>query len=222
LHYALKDAFNEREGWTTGLARLYYVLAQDFIYADPFYNVIFTDNHDLTRFYTSVGQEIKKFKMAMAVLMTTRGIPMIYYGTELLMTGEESKGHGFIRQDFPLGEWQSSVVSRQSLVDSMQEEALQYLKTLLNWRKGSEVIHLGKLKQFIPQDGIYVYFRYNEENAVMVVINKNKENHQLDLTRFKEILKDYRGGKDIATGQVFILEEGIDITAETSLIIDLE
>ena len=92
---------------------------------------------------------------------------MIYYGTELLMTGEEPQGHGFIRQDFPLGQWESSVVSRQPAVDSQQsavgsqqDEALQYTKTLLNWRKESEVIQYGKLKQFIPQDGIYVYFRY--------------------------------------------------------------
>jgi len=228
LQYALKDAFNEQEGWTNGLARLYYVLAQDFIYSDPFCNTIFADNHDLTRFYTSIGEDLNKFKMAMAVLLTTRGIPVIYYGTELLMTGEKSNGDGFIRQDFPLGEWQLAVGSkqltvgsRQLTVDSRQEEALQYLKTLLKWRKGSEVIHHGKLKQFIPQDGIYVFFRYDEEDAVMVVINKNKENRKLDLTRFQEVLKDYRRGKNVVTKKVFLLEEGIDVPGKTALVLEL-
>ncbi|MFA4864367.1 MAG: alpha-amylase family glycosyl hydrolase, partial [Bacteroidales bacterium] len=228
LQYALKDAFNEQEGWTNGLARLYYVLAQDFIYSDPFCNTIFADNHDLTRFYTSIGEDLNKFKMAMAVLLTTRGIPVIYYGTELLMTGEKSNGDGFIRQDFPLGEWQLAVDSRQLTVgsrqltvDSRQEEALQYLKTLLKWRKGSEVIHHGKLKQFIPKDGIYVFFRYDEEDAVMVVINKNKENRKLDLTRFQEVLKDYRRGKNVVTKKVFLLEEGIDVPGETALVLEL-
>jgi glycosidase len=229
FYYALKDAFMEQEGWTTGLARIYYVLAQDFIYSDPFNNLIFADNHDLTRFFTSLGEDFKKFQMAMAVLITTRGIPMIYYGTEYLMTGEESKGHGFIREDYPVGSWQSAVGGQQSAVggqrsavSSQQEEALQYLKTLLNWRKGSEVIHHGKLMQFIPEGGIYVFFRYDEDDAVMVVVNKNKEGKQLELSRFREIIKDYRGGKDVVSGKVFILDEGIMVPAETALVLEMD
>jgi glycosidase len=222
LHYALKDAFMDEEGWTTGLARLYYVLAQDFIYSDPFWNVIFADNHDLTRFYTSVGEDPDKFKMTMAILLTTRGIPMIYYGTELLMTGEEHKGHGFIREDFPLGRWQSAVGGQQSAVGGQQEEALQYLKTLLNWRKDAEVIHSGKLMQFIPEDGIYVYFRYTAEDAVMVVINKNKTEKKIDLTRFQEMLVKYNKGKDVITGNDLNLEDGMTVPAKTALVIDLE
>jgi glycosidase len=233
MYYALKDAFNEKEGWTTGLARLYYILAQDFIYADPFSNVIFADNHDLTRFYSSIGEDLNKFKMAMAFLLTTRGIPMIYYGTELLMTGDKSDGDGFIRQNFPLGEWELTVDSRQLAAErsdvpseardlSQQLEASQHLRTLLNWRKGSEVIHHGKLKQFIPQDGIYVYFRYDEKDAVMVVINKNKESRKLDLSRFREVLKDYRGGKDVVTGKVFLLEEGMEIPGATAMVLELD
>jgi glycosidase len=222
MQFALKDAFTEQEGWTSGLARFYYVLAQDFIYSDPFCNVIFADNHDLTRFYTSIGEDLNKFKMAIAVLLTTRGIPLVYYGTELLMTGEKVKDDGFIRQDFPLGEWEQEVGGQQSAVSGQQLEALQYMKTMLNWRKGSEVIHHGKLMQFIPQDGIYVFFRYDEEDAVMVVINKNKENRQLNLLRFTEVIKDYRGGKDIVTGKVFLLEEEIEAPAETALVLELE
>jgi len=229
MQYALKDALNEKEDWTTGLAKLYYVLAQDFIYPDPFANVIFADNHDLTRFYTDIGEDLYKYKMAMAFLLTTRGIPVIYYGTELLMTGDKSKGDGFIRQDFPLGEWKV-VVSRQSSVDSSQQsavsgqqlEASQYLRTLLNWRKGSEVIHHGKLKQFIPQNGIYVYFRYDEKEAVMVVINKNKESRKPDLSRFREVLKDYRLGKDVITGKAIILEDGMEVAGETAVVIELD
>jgi neopullulanase len=229
MYFALKDAFIEKEGWTTGLNRLYYVLSQDFLYPDPFSNVTFADNHDLTRFYSDIGEDLNKFKMAMAFLLTTRGIPVIYYGTELLMTGKETDGHGFIRQDFPLGEWKTSVVSRESLVDSSQQsavssqqsEALQFMKTLLNWRKGSEVIHHGKLKQFVPDDGIYVYFRYDDQGAVMVMINKNKESRKPDLSRFKEILKDYRAGRDVITGIGFILGDGLEISGETAMVVEL-
>jgi glycosidase len=226
--YALKDAFNEQEGWTTGLNRLYYVLAQDFLYDDPFRNVIFADNHDLTRFFTSIGEDYNKYRMAMAVLLTTRGVPLIYYGTELIMTGDKGKSDGFIREDFPLGSWQSSVVSRQSSVNSLQSsvvsrqsEALEYMKKLLNWRKNSAVILEGKLMQFLPQDGIYVYFRYTEKDAVMVIINKNKEIKKLDLARFSEILKDYRKGKDVVSGVEYVLEESLDVPAETALVLEL-
>ena len=222
MQMALKDAFNEKEGWTTGLNRLYYILAQDFIYPDPFSNVIFADNHDLTRFYTDIGEDLNKFKMAMAFLLTTRGIPVIYYGTELLMTGDKSKGDGFIREDFPLGSWKLTVSSQQPVVSSQQLEASQYLRTLLNWRKGSDVIHHGKLKQFIPQDGIYIYFRYDEKDAVMIVINKNTESRKPDLSRFREVLKDYRAGKDVVTGKAFILADGMEVPGETALVLELE
>jgi glycosidase len=242
MHYALRDAFTDAEGWTSGLAKIYYVLAQDFVYSDPFRNLIFADNHDLTRIYSSLGENMNRYKMAMAVLLTTRGIPMIYYGTEFLMTGEEPKGHGFIRQNFPMGEWgeavggqqsavsgqrsavsgqQSAVGGQQSAVSGQQLEALEYMTELLNWRKGSKVVRQGKLKQFIPQDGIYVYFRYDGKNAVMVVVNKNKETKKLDLERFREVLKDFHGGKDVMNGKVFLFEEGMNVPPETAIILEL-
>jgi len=221
LQYALKDAFVQEEGWTTGLARLYYVLSQDFVYPDPFRNVIFADNHDVTRLYTSLGEDLAKFKMAIAFLLTTRGIPMLYYGTELLMTGEEPKGHGYIREDFPLGNWQSPLGSQPMEFSDQQEEALQYVKTLLNWRKHSDIIHHGALKQFVPIDGIYVYFRYNEDGAVMVVINKNLDDRQLKLSRFNEVLKDYRGGRNIMNGQVLRFDDSLFVPAEAALVLEL-
>jgi glycosidase len=250
MHYALRDAFTEKEGWTTGLARIYYVLSQDFLYEDPFANVIFADNHDLTRIFTSVGEDYNKFRMAMAVLLTTRGIPMIYYGTEYLMTGEESKGHGYIREEFPGGSWPASVPSSQaavrssndvvsgqrstvsgqrstvsgqrSAVSGQQLEAYNFVKTLLNWRKDSEVIFSGKLKQFVPQDGIYVYFRYTDNDAVMVMVNKNEEDKEVDLARFREILEDYTVGKDVMTRGIYELKTMIRVPAVSALVLELE
>jgi glycosidase len=234
LQYAIKDALNEKDGWTTGLTRIYYVLSQDFMYPDPFQNVIFADNHDLSRLFTSLGQDYNKFKIAMTILLTTRGIPMIYYGTELLMTGEEPKGHGYIREDFPLGSWQQTIDSKQPatgltdteggpapVINSQQKEAMQYVKTLLKWRKHSDVVHQGKLKQFLPNEGIYVYFRYTDKAAVMVVINKNKEVRQLDLSRFQEVLKDYKGGKEVVSGKSVRFEDGLDVASETALVMEL-
>jgi neopullulanase len=222
MYFALKDAFIENDGWTTGLSKIYYVLSQDFVYKDPFMNLIFADNHDLTRFYTSIGEDFPRFKMAMSILLTTRGIPMIYYGTEDLMTGEEPKGHGFIRQDFPGGSWPGKPDSLRSSVGSQQSAAYKFLSTLLEWRKNSAVIHQGNLMQFVPQDGIYVYFRYTGTSSVMVIINKDKEEKTLSLARFRERLKDYREGKDVVTGIKFPLEESLILKPETALILELE
>jgi len=228
LQYALKDAFNEEEGWTSGLARIYYVLSQDFMYTDPFRNVIFADNHDLTRLYSSLGEDLAKYKMAMTILLTTRGIPMIYYGTELLMTGEEPKGHGYIREDFPLGEWPMVANARQSensvqpgALNDTQAEALDFTRKMLNWRKHQPLIHHGKLKQFVPFDGLYVFFRYDDDNAVMVVVNKNTESRQLALARFEEVMKDYSGGRNPLNGQLMRFDVSLYVPASSALVLAL-
>jgi glycosidase len=229
MYFALKDAFTEKDGWTSGLAKIYYVLSQDVAYNDPFNNLIFADNHDLTRIFTSLGEDFSNFRMAMAVLLTTRGIPMIYYGTEYLMTGEEQKGHGYIREEFPGGSWQLEVGSeqlavsgQQSAVSSQQLEAYNYLKALLNWRKSSEVILTGKLKQFVPQDGIYIYFRYTQDDAVMVVVNKNEESKEIDLARFNEALQGFSKGRDVVTQGIYELLTVMKVPAKTALVLELE
>ncbi|MCK5078572.1 MAG: alpha-amylase, partial [Bacteroidales bacterium] len=135
LHYAVDKAFNESESWTEGMARLYYVLSQDFLYDNPYFNVIFPDNHDLSRYYTVMGEDLNKYKMGLVFFYTTRGIPMVYYGTEILMTGEEHRGHGHIREDFP-GGWEGDDVSAFSGagLNEKQLEAQQFVKQLQNWR----------------------------------------------------------------------------------------
>jgi len=225
MHFALKDAMNEAEGWTTGLARIYYVLSQDMVYDDPFKNVIFADNHDLSRFYTSIHEDFARYRMAMAILLTVRGIPSVYYGTEYIMTGEEHQGHGSIREDFPGGNWTEPAGGRQVGIpelSAVQLQAHDYLKTLLNWRKSNEVIHSGKLKQFVPQDGIYVYFRYNDSDAVMVISNKNVEPKDMALERFAEMLNEYSSGRDVTTQGIYELRNMIRVPAMTTLVLELE
>lgn len=213
MHFALTAAFNEADGWTTGLSRLYYVLTHDFLYPEPMNTVVFADNHDLTRFYTSINENIDAWKMAMAFLLTTRGIPMIYYGTELLMTGLESQGHGFIRQDFPsVGQLDSLQLDNVILSEAKEfqtdadtavdyvPEAFNYMKKLLNWRKGKEVIHSGMLKQFVPQDGVYVYFRYDEKNTVMVLMNNSAQTRTISMQRFAEATDGFARALDVLDG----------------------
>jgi glycosidase len=76
------------------------LLSQDFVYANPSGNVIFLDYHDTNRFFFDVQKDLNKFKMGMAFLFTTRGIPQLYYGTELLMD-RSAASHADVRLDFP-------------------------------------------------------------------------------------------------------------------------
>ncbi len=130
----------------------------------------------------------------MAFYYTSRGIPMVYYGTEILMTGEEHKGHGYIREDFP-GGWEGDATNAFSAegLSADQVEAQAYVKHLQNWRQQSSAVHNGKLIHFIPENGVYVYFRLDENETLMIVMNNNSEIRNMpNLDRFNECLKDKR------------------------------
>ncbi|NQU81644.1 MAG: cyclomaltodextrinase C-terminal domain-containing protein, partial [Bacteroidetes bacterium] len=96
-----------------------------------------------------------------------------------------------------------------------------FFRKLLNWRKENPVIHTGKLTHFVPENGVYVYFRYNENKNVMVVLNKNKNDYPLSLERFREILGDCTNGKDVLSEKVYNLSGEIVLPALTPLILEL-
>ncbi len=224
LYYGINKAFNEKDGWTEGLARLYNVLAQDFLYPSPDYNLIFCDNHDLTRFYSGIGMNLKKWKMGIAFLLTTRGIPMIYYGTEILMTGEESSGHGEIRKDFP-GGWKGDPQNAFTSLGRTKEqnEALSYLRNMLRWRMNNKAVTQGKLKHFIPENETYVYFRYTNDECVMVAMNNSlNEMKALKTERFTECIKDYKYARNVLTGQTVNYLEALTLPPKSVMVLELK
>ncbi|MBE9484003.1 MAG: glycoside hydrolase family 13 protein [Bacteroidetes bacterium] len=224
LHYSVDKAFHESESWTEGMARLYYVLSQDFLYDNPYYNVIFPDNHDMSRYYTVMGEDLNKYKMGLVFFYTTRGIPMVYYGTEILMCGEEHRGHGHIREDFP-GGWEGDDVNAFSGagLNENQLEAQQFVKQLQNWRRNASVAHDGKLIHFIPEAGVYVYFRINENETLMVVMNNNYQSVNMPaLDRFDECIKGRRQAFEVI-GQLNIADiSAISIPPKSALILELK
>lgn len=221
LYEAINAALNEPNGWNNGLSRIYHTLAEDFLYENPMKNVIFLDNHDLTRFYSVVGEDLNKYKMGLALLMTMRGVPQLYYGTEVLMTGGPE--HGYVRQDFA-GGWAGDKVNvfKNEGLTAVQSEALNYLKKLANWRKNKKVIHTGKLTHFIPANDMYVYFRHDEQEKIMVIIHTGKEAKKLDTKRFEEFLKGINKGKEIISGQTLADLQAINVPAQSAMIIELE
>lgn len=222
--FAVRDAFNEEFGWTTGLSQLYYVLSQDFLYSDPMGNVIFLDNHDMSRFYHHIDKNEAHFKMAYAYLMTTRGIPQVYYGTELMMEHENRGGDDEAwRQTMP-GGWPDddrSVFTEEGRTDK-ENEILDYVTKLTQWRKDAVATHKGKLVHFVPQNNTYVYFRIHEEQTIMVVMNAGDDPATLNRDRFAEILDDFKTGVDVISGKKIDLKNDFEVAGKTTGIWELE
>ena len=228
LQEALRSALASEEGGKmsdgspAGLLRLYHALANDFVYADPDALVVFPDNHDMNRIFTQVDEDDSLFRMALAYVLTIRGTPQIYYGTEILMANRGTEAHGVIRGDFP-GGWpgdSSNAFGGQGLGET-ERAAQQFVRTLLNWRRDKAVIHSGKLTHFRPQDGVYVYFRYDDTDTVMVVFNKNRNPVSLQLARFQERLQGYQKALNVVSGNTLPLGDALDLPPRSVLVLDL-
>ncbi|MEZ5043854.1 MAG: glycoside hydrolase family 13 protein [Saprospiraceae bacterium] len=202
---------------------LYEMLANDFLYANPYNLVVFPDNHDMNRFYASVGEDFELFKLGLTFILTTRGIPQIYYGTEVLMTNPGKGDHGLIRGDFP-GGWTGDKVNAFTGegLSEKQQEAKAFISRLLKWRKQATAIHYGKLIHYAPEKDTYVYFRFDEKQKVMVILNKSNATVDLDLNRFSEVLTGPSAGKDILTGKVHQLNTSLSVPGKTPMIIELD
>ncbi len=223
LCYAINKAFDESDGWDIGLHRLYEILAHDFLYTDLNNILIFADNHDVSRFMKSKDLAIGRYKLGMAFLLTTRGIPQIYYGTEVLMDGDDANGHGVLRQEFS-GGWpdhKRSAFTPQGRTKK-ENEAWNYMSTLLNWRKTATAVHNGKLVQFIPENEVYVYFRQNEEQTVMVILHNGYQPKVLRTERFNEILRDFSSGVDIIAEKELVDLQRIQLSPRSAMVIELK
>ncbi|MDC1106704.1 glycoside hydrolase family 13 protein [Prolixibacteraceae bacterium] len=223
LNTAMVEGFKEDENWNSGFIKMYEMLANDFVYPDASNLVIFPDNHDMARIYDQLDRDNDLFKMVMAYTLTMRGIPQIFYGTEVLAKSDHGGDHGYLRMDFP-GGWKGDKVNAftgQGLSED-QIETQDYMRKLLNWRKNTPVIHHGELMHYAPVDGVYAYFRYDTKDKVMVVFNKNKEEIKLDTERFHEMLEGVSSFKNVVTGKSESLGDEILLPARSVIILEIE
>ncbi len=223
LNNAVITGLNEKEDWGSGLIRIYEALANDFQYPDAGNLVILPDNHDMSRIYTQLNENDKLFRLAVAFYLTTRGIPQIFYGTEIRMKNPGTSEHGVIRSDFP-GGWEGDKINAFTGegLSEKQKATQEYFSTILNWRKDKPVIHTGKLKHYLPENGMYVYFRYNDNESVMVILNKNDERKELDTAHFAESLPGFTSGRDILSGNEINDLSKIEVPGASAMIIELE
>ncbi len=219
---AIARAMTQEDDWLTGLMQLYLTLSQDRLYSNPHENVIFLDNHDLERFFTQVNEDEELFKMAYAYLMTTRGIPQVYYGTELMFANAPTDGDSRKRADMP-GGWAGddrSAFDKKNLTNT-EVQVLEYVSKLTRWRKNAEAIHNGKLVHFIPEDDVYVFFRYNDTECYMITVNRNGESKTLKRSRFLEILEKYQEAESVIDGTKLDISSDFDIPGRATSIYQL-
>ena len=223
LQQAIVSAITEEEGRGTGMIKLHEVLSNDFQYPDPGNLVVISDNHDMSRIFTQVGEDFGLYKMALTYLMTTRGIPQLFYGTEILMKNPGTDSHGIIRSDFP-GGWpgdQRNAFTGKGMTEQ-ELEAQQFVRKLLNWRKQATAIHYGKLTHYLPKEGIYTFFRQDDNQLVMVVMNNNLEEKEVATQRFSEVAGGVTSKKDIFSGKTSDYKSTIKVPAKTALVFELQ
>jgi glycosidase len=222
LQEAVAQGLLEPEGWGTGLRRIYKVLASDGLYPDPYRLVVFPDNHDISRILTKLGERVDLDRMAIAFFLTTRGTPQLLYGTEVLMHNPGTESHGVIRGDFP-GGWAGdakNAFTGQGLSDA--ERSMQhYVRALLAWRRHAPAVQHGQLTQYVPQDGIYVYFRHTDTQRVMVIVNNNDDARTVATARFHEMIRESRSATEVLSGRQYPLADGVPAPGRSVTILEL-
>ncbi len=225
LHDAISQVFNEdKASWDKGMVKVYENFTNDFLYPNPNSIMTFIENHDTQRFNEIYKNDFKKYQMAITLIATVRGIPQIYYGSEIGMKGNKDKfGDADIRQDFP-GGWNGDTNNAFTASGRTEEQKKyhDFTAKLFNWRKSKEVIHSGKMMHYIPDNNVYTYFRFNDKQSVMVVLNNDTDKHKLKIDQFKESIKNYNLGKDVLSEKSFDLKNDIEIEGKSVLILELK
>ena len=223
LNEALRKALTTDEGYGSGLQVLYQAMINDLLYPEPQNMVAFEGNHDMPRLYSAVGEDLGRWKLAMAWLLTAPRVPQLYYGDDLLLTSPRERDDGATRQDYP-GGWAGDKVNgfTGAGLTPRQKEAQAFLRTLLNWRKTEPAVHRGRLVHFAPQDGVYVLFRQLGDRRVMVVLNQDVAAVTVDATRFREMLPAGAQARDVLTGEWRRVGERFTIPGRTPWVMVLQ
>jgi glycosidase len=205
-----------------GVNQLYQTLSNDFLYKDPMNNVIFLDNHDMTRFYSQMHEDIAKHKMGIEWLLTCRGIPEMYYGTEIIMKGV-SNPDGWVRLDFP-GGWngdKKNAFTKQGLT-SNEISVQELVKKLANFRKNSSALKTGKMMHFIPQDGLYVYFRYNANQTIMCIMNTDSTSKPIDFKKYAERTDGFTKAINVINDSSYCIPDNLMIPGKEMWVLELK
>ena len=219
----LTQARNEEtDPWWNGLNRLYNSFVYDYLYPNPSSVLAFIENHDTDRFLGN-GRDTLALKQALALLLTVRRIPQLYYGTEVLMNGTKEVTDGNVRKDFPGGfpGDQHTCFTREGR-SRAEQSMFTWLSRLLHWRQGNDVITKGRQVQFIPYGGVYVIARSHQGRTVLTVLNGTSQPATMQVARYAEVIGDTKRAKDILTGRYVDLSADVQMKPRQSLVLDFQ
>ena len=222
LSIKARDAFKGQTDRLEGLNTIYDHLALDYLFPDPTHILTFLDNHDTDRFLLEEPDDLGWWKQAITFLLTSRGIPQIYYGTELLMNGTRAAGgDGNVRRDMPGGfpGDKTDAFTAAGRTDK-QNEAFNFIQKLLQWRRGNEPIARGSLKHFMPENGLYVYQRHSGDKEVTVILNGNDSPVTTTMERTLEILPYGSQRRDMLTGETITISPEMTFSPRQILILE--
>ena len=210
----------ETDAWWQGLNRLYNSFVYDYLYPNPSSVLAFIENHDTDRFLAD-GRDSLMLKQALALLLTVRRIPQLYYGTEVMMNGTKEVTDGNVRKDFPGGfpGDDHNAFTREGRTKS-EQSMFAWLSRLLHWRQGNETIIRGRQTQFIPYNGIYVIARQWHRNTVLTVLNGTSKPATLEVDRYREVIGKTTRVQDVATRHYFDLSKNIELKPRQSLVLE--
>jgi glycosidase len=212
----------ETDSWWKGLNRVYNSFVYDYLYPDPTHVMAFIENHDTDRFLGD-GNDVDQLKQALTLLLTTRRIPQLYYGTEVLMNGTKAVTDGNVRKDFMggfPGDSRSAFTSTGRTAE--ENDMFNWLSRLLHWRQGNEVISKGSMIQFQPQEGVYAFSRAYDGKKVLVLLNGTSKDVALPMERYAEIIGEATQGVDVLTGKTYQLKGTLSLTPRQSIILRIE
>ena len=217
----LNKAKNEEtDAWWNGLNRIYHSFVYDFLYPDPSSVMAFIDNHDTDRFLGN-GHDTLALKQALALLLTVKRIPQIYYGTEILMNGTKEVTDGNVRKDFPGGfpGDKRNAFTKEGRTRA-EQDMFRWTSRLLHWRQGNDVIIKGTMTQFIPYAGIYVIARQYQGRTALTILNGTSKPATMEVKRYAEVIGDTKRAKDILTERYYDLSSDLTLRPRQSLILE--
>lgn len=225
MDFSFYDKINQAkkeqtDGWWNGFNRIYNSLVYDYLYEDAAHVMAFIENHDTDRFLGN-GQDVASLKQALALLLTMKRTPQLYYGTEVLMQGTKEKTDGNVRKDFP-GGFQNDPANAFTSTGrtAEQNEMFSWLSRLLHWRQGNDVIVSGKQVQFIPQNGIYVLARQHSGKTVLTILNGTDEQRTLSVSRYKEVIGAAETATNVITKQQVNIGEDLTLQPREALVVE--
>ncbi len=220
---AMLEATRNNHGWKDAPNRLYTTLAEDMLYKNPMNNCIFLDNHDKDRFFSVVGENYANFQMGIGLLLTERGIPHLYYGTEILMKNFKNPSDAMVREDFPggfPGDPENKFLA--SGRTASENAAFDFVSKLANFRKTSSALTKGALMQYAPSGGAYVYFRYDDHQTILCALNTDTVASTINFRDYSERTREFEAATDIMTGDNYPVSEAMSIPARSIRILELK